>query len=119
MNLKVGTGLLVGTLTLILFALPAWAGQSQGVGWQDPDDIGKEGVRIFTVIAIFLVLAFVGVAGYLITGTLADAKENGRFGRVGLAIVFVFLAGFTLWTLMARSGQDPNSIVRKIQTHSR
>ncbi len=91
----------------------AWAGQGQG--FSDTDDITKEVGGIGDLLGVFIFIAYAIVGGYVIIGELSNARETGRWGKVGVAIAAVLIVGFALWGIMSRAGQKPDRIIQKIQ----
>jgi len=107
-------GLMAGVGALIL-GMAGIASANQGQGFSNTDDLAREVGGISDLLGIFIFVAYAMVGGYVIIGELSNARETGRWGRVGVAIAAVLVVGFTLWGVMSRAGQQPDRIIQKIQ----
>jgi hypothetical protein len=59
--------------------------------------------------------AFILVCVYVVITSLVEAKKNGGFQHVAVALLFVVIAGVGVWTLLAWGNQDPNQLSEGIR----
>ena len=60
--------------------------------------------------------AFILVCVYVVITSLVEAKKNGGFSHVAVALLFVVVAGVGVWTLLSWGNQDPQALSQGIST---